>query len=101
MGITRKPRGKVFWIGTLLVAMLVSAGCGGVKPYEPRNHREEGPEKGLFTGSEGEFVILRKAEEPQKENEDKQSTGEAENTGQPKVDNDQRETTDPPSAGTP
>jgi len=65
MGITRKPRGKVFWIVALLVALLVIAGCTGVKPYEPRDHREEGAEKGLFTGSEGEFVIFRKADQPE------------------------------------
>jgi hypothetical protein len=52
------------WIGPLLVVWLV-AGCAGIKPYEPRDHREEGPEKGLFTGSEGEFVIFRKADEPE------------------------------------
>jgi hypothetical protein len=69
MGISRKPRGKALWIVALLVASLFIFGCGGIKPYEPRNNREEGPEKGLFTGSEGEFVIYRKAEEPQKDSE--------------------------------
>ncbi len=42
---------------TLLFSILF-AGCAGMKPYEPRNNREEGPEKGLFSGSQGEFVIL-------------------------------------------
>ena len=49
----------------LLVLMLLSllvAGCAGMQPYEPRNTREEGPQKGLFSGEQGEFVILRKAE---------------------------------------
>jgi hypothetical protein len=49
----------------LLVIVLFSflvAGCAGMKPYEPRNDREEGPQKGLFSGEQGEFVILRKAE---------------------------------------
>ena len=32
-------------------------GCG--------DYRQEGPERGLFTGSEGEFVIFRKADEPE------------------------------------
>jgi hypothetical protein len=64
MGISRKHRRKALWIGPLLVALLVT-GCAGIKPYEPRNNREEGPEKGLFTGSEGEFVIFRKADEPE------------------------------------
>jgi hypothetical protein len=52
---------KAFLIGSLLVGLLV-AGCAEIKPYEPRDHREEGPEKGLFTGSEGEFVIFRNAD---------------------------------------
>jgi len=64
MGISRTLRRKALWIGPLLVVLLV-AGCAGIKPYEPRDHREEGPEKGLFTGSEGEFVIFRKADEPE------------------------------------
>ena len=62
MGISRTHRRKVLWIGPLLVALLV-AGCAGIKPYEPRDNREEGMEKGLFTGSEGEFVIYRKVDE--------------------------------------
>jgi hypothetical protein len=64
MGISRTHRRKVLWIGVLLMASLLT-GCAGIKPYEPRDHREEGPEKGLFTGSEGEFVIFRKADEPE------------------------------------
>jgi hypothetical protein len=40
----------------------------GIEPYEPRNNRQEGPEKGLFTGSEGEFVIFRKTDEPKSGN---------------------------------
>ena len=43
--------------GIVLTALLLSVGCAGIEPYEPRNHREEGPEKGLFTGSKGAFVI--------------------------------------------
>jgi len=62
MCISRTHRRKVLWIGPLLVALLV-AGCAGIKPYEPRDNREEGMEKGLFTGSEGEFVIYRKVDE--------------------------------------
>ncbi len=40
-----------------LLAGLLVAGCSGVTPYEPRNHREEGPQQGVFTGSAGEFSI--------------------------------------------
>ena len=57
-------------VSLLLVTMLFSilfAGCAGMKPYEPRNNREEGPKKGLFTGSQGEFVILRKVETDKKD----------------------------------
>ena len=62
---------KVLWIGVLLVAALIMAGCAGIEPYEPRNNREEGPEKGLFTGSEGEWVILApKKPETDKEDEE-------------------------------
>ena len=64
MGILGTHRRQALWICPLLVALLV-AGCAGIKPYEPRDNREEGPEKGLFTGSEGEFVIFRKADEPE------------------------------------
>ena len=28
-------------------------------PVDLRNNREEGPEQGLFSGSQGEFVIFR------------------------------------------
>ena len=94
MGISRTPRGKALWILALLVALLVVAGCGGIRPYEPRNYREEGPEKGLFTGSEGEFVILRKAEEPTKGSEDKDSLNQAETAAQPEPDSDQRQKVD-------
>jgi hypothetical protein len=41
----------------LLLACLLAAGCSGITPYHPRNHREEGPERGIFTGSKGEVVI--------------------------------------------
>ena len=60
---------NVLLIGLLLVTLLV-AGCTGIKPYEPRNDREEGPEKGLFTGSQGEWVILG-PKAPQKDKEEK------------------------------
>jgi hypothetical protein len=101
MGIISISRGKVLWIAALLVASLVVSGCAGIKPYEPRNNREEGPEKGLFTGSQGEFVILRKSEEPKKESEEKKSPNEAESAAQPEPDSDQRENVDGPPGDTP
>jgi hypothetical protein len=68
MRISKTHIRKALWIGPLLMALLV-CGCTGIEPYEPRDNREEGPEKGLFTGSEGEFVIFRKTDEPKTENE--------------------------------
>jgi hypothetical protein len=64
----KAQRRKARWIGLLLMALLVT-GCAGFKPYEPRNDREEGPKKGLFTGSEGEFVVIEKTKEPESEGE--------------------------------
>jgi hypothetical protein len=58
-----------------MAALLVS-GCAGIEPYEPRNDREEGPQKGLFTGSDGEFVIFRKADEPETGSEVDKSSAE-------------------------
>jgi len=63
---------------TLLVLAVVIAGCSGITPGELRNEREEGPQKGLFTGSAGEFVIFsytppeekpEKTEEPAEDRE--------------------------------
>lgn len=51
----------------VLLALLFVAGCG-MEPYEPRNAREEGPEKGLFTESQGEFVIFRQGQAPKSKN---------------------------------
>jgi hypothetical protein len=58
MGICSQHSRKVWWTAVLLLIVVVMAGCAGIKPYDPPNHREEGPEKGLFTGSQGEWVIL-------------------------------------------
>jgi hypothetical protein len=71
MGIFRIHRRKVLWIGVLLAAALIIAGCAGIEPYEPRNNREEGPEKGLFTGSEGQWVIVG-PKKPETDKEDKE-----------------------------
>lgn len=38
---------------------LVNIGCSGMVPFEYRNHREEGPSGGAFSGDQGEFVIYR------------------------------------------
>jgi len=64
MDICSEHSRKIQWAAILLLIVVVIAGCAGIEPYEPRNNREEGPEKGLFTGSQGEWVILGpKAEE--------------------------------------
>ena len=56
-------RWKTRTCAALLLAVTAIAGCEGIEPFEPPNHREEGSGRGLFTGSEGEFVILRVQEE--------------------------------------
>ena len=90
MAIFRKLGQKALWIGPLLVVLLV-AGCAGIKPYEPRDNREEGMEKGLFTGSEGEFVIYRKADEPETDSEVGKSSDETANGEQQKTGSEERE----------
>lgn len=43
----------------LLAAVLMMSGCSGITPDgNLRNNREEGPERGLFSGPDGEFVIF-------------------------------------------
>ena len=58
----RWPRISANLFLVIMLSSFLFAGCAGMKPYEPRNNREEGPKNGLFSGPEGEFVILRKAE---------------------------------------
>jgi hypothetical protein len=89
MGISRTHRRKVLWIGPLLVALLV-AGCAGITPYEPRDNREEGMEKGLFTGSEGEFVIFRKADDPKTGSEAGKRSDETADGEQQKKSSDEK-----------
>lgn len=46
----------------LMAMLLIISGCSGITPDgNLRNNREEGPEKGLFSGSAGEFIILAPA----------------------------------------
>jgi hypothetical protein len=75
MTIFRKLGQKALLIGLLLVTLLV-AGCAGMKSYKPHDYREEGPKRGLFTGSEGEFVIYRNADEPETDSEVGKSSDE-------------------------
>ena len=69
---------KALWIAVWLAALLAIAGCSGIKPYEPRDNREEGPQKGLFTGSQGEWVIFRLQEKPQPDSAENKSPDEPE-----------------------
>jgi len=62
MGNSRTQGWKALYIGLLLVTTLLVTGCAGIQPYEARDNREEGPEKGIFSGSAGEFIIYRRAD---------------------------------------
>jgi hypothetical protein len=73
----------------LLVALLV-AGCAGIKPYEPRDYRQEGLERGLYTGSEGEWVIYRKADEPETGSEAGKRPDETADGEQEKLDSEEK-----------
>jgi hypothetical protein len=68
------------WVQSTAVALLlwlIVAGCSSITPYQPRNNREEGPERGIFTGSKGEFVIsIPVPGEPAKEDEKAKTTSE-------------------------
>jgi hypothetical protein len=59
MGASRYLQRAVLGSGLLLTATLFY-GCAGLEPFEPRNDRVEGPERGLFSGRAGEFVIFRR-----------------------------------------
>ena len=52
---------KVLQLGALLVALMVT-GCAGINPNDDvwRNVQEDGSKQGLFSGSDGEFVIYRR-----------------------------------------
>jgi hypothetical protein len=78
---------KALWIGALLATLLLIAGCAGIKPYHPPNHREEGPPKGLFTGFQGEWVILG-PKAPQ-------AGGEENKIGAPESETDREQKKDP------
>ena len=75
----------------MLVALLVT-GCAGIKPYEPRDNREEGREKGLLTGSEGEFVIFRKADEPETGSEAGKRSDETADGEKQKIGSEEKKT---------
>jgi len=88
MGLSGRHRRKALYIGLLLVALLV-AGCAGIEPYEVRDHREDGPERGLFTGPEGEFIIFRKGYEPETGSEAGKRPDEATDGEEQKMDSEE------------
>lgn len=57
MGSRRFQKRKLRRATFCLLVLLGVLGCSGITPDPPRNHREEGPERGIFTGSKGEVVI--------------------------------------------
>ena len=85
MMICNRHSGKICRAVILLLIFVLMIGCGGIQPYEPRNHREEGPEKGLFTGSEGEWVILR-VQEPQQSDSSENKSPDEKEAAEAKVD---------------
>jgi hypothetical protein len=89
MGISRIYRRKAQWIGPLLIALLVT-GCAGIKPYKARDNREEGMKKGLFTGSEGEFVIFQKTDEPKTGGEANKRTNKTAGDENRKMDSEEK-----------
>jgi hypothetical protein len=76
MIILGKHRLGVRLVAALLLISLFFMGCSGITPYPPRNNREEGPEKGVFTGSTGEFVILVPDEPVREEGTEKKTSEE-------------------------
>jgi len=66
-----------FVVALLLMWFFFITGCSGITPYQPRNNREEGPERGIFTGSKGEFVIPMPGEPAKEEGNAKKTSEEA------------------------
>ena len=79
---------KGWWLALFLVVLLVMAGCADVKPYQPPNHREEGPQGGVFTGPKGQWVIYQ-SDEPVGDSEKKKKPEGVTDTDQP-VSEDQK-----------
>jgi len=98
MVLSKSPRQKALWVGLLLMALLV-VGCAGIKPYEPSDHREEGPEKGLFTGSEGKFIIFRKVNDPEAGSEADKGSNETADDNQLKMNSEEQATLFPIPGG--
>lgn len=59
MRVTLMFKKTTLKIAALVAATAIITGCSGMMPFDLHNNREEGPEKGLFSGSSGEFVIYQ------------------------------------------
>ena len=69
--LTKRRTGNTIFQALIVISIaIVMTACTGMKPFELRNNREEGPEKGLFTGSQGEFVIYRGGKRPEVDQQD-------------------------------
>jgi hypothetical protein len=66
------------------------AGCAGITPYDPPDHGEPPPSRGLFSGADGEFVIYRKAEEPKTGSEAGKRSDETADGEQQKMSSDEK-----------
>jgi hypothetical protein len=77
MTIERNSGGWVSLAAAVLLLCLLVTGCSSITPYQPRNNREEGPERGIFTGSKGEFVIPMPGEPAKEEGSAKKTSEEA------------------------
>jgi hypothetical protein len=77
MAIESKSGGRVSLAAAVLLLCLLVTGCSSITPYQPRNNREEGPERGIFTGSKGEFVIPMPGEPAKEEGNAKKASEEA------------------------
>lgn len=62
MRVSLSHKNTALRIVVMLVASVIVAGCSGMTSVDLRNNREEGPENGIFSGSQGEFVIFRTEE---------------------------------------
>jgi hypothetical protein len=74
MKLSCSAPGRLLRCGPLLMALMVS-GCAGMEPYEARDEREEGPKQGLFSGSNGEFVVVGSQGKPDSDKQKKKKAG--------------------------
>jgi len=81
---------KLAIAAALWTVVLMVAGCAGITPYDPPDHREEPPGNGLFSGPEGEFVIYRKVDEPETGSEADKKSDESSDGEQKKLSSEEK-----------